>query len=147
MCWDLPSGLVCTRGDQQGWQRRRVEFLEVLLVLALEQLEGRWVVLESVKYGAPALFHTFDNAWDGRSAALGGGVSYGTGLSNKVTADDFVKLGAMRIVLVVELGFGEAVAIFVFDVGIFLQMRVRFLEPIVEKVVSKGVISFIVMFG
>ena len=70
----------------------------------------------------------------------------GTGLSDEVTANDFVELGAMRVVLVIELGFGDAAAIVISNVGIFLQMRMHFLEHLVDQVVRKGVVSLVVMF-
>ena len=91
----------------------------------------RRVVFEPIEDGVPTLFHAFDNAWDIGSAEVGARVGNGAGFGNKVTADDFIKLGTVRVVLVVELGFRLGVPVIVFRVCIFLQRKMCFFEHLV----------------
>ena len=94
----------------------------------------------SVEYKVPALFHALDDAWNVGCVVLGGGISDGTSLSDEVTADDSVQLGAVWIVLVDKLRCRKVIAVIVFDIGALLQERMRFLEHFVEKVVGKQVV-------
>ena len=91
--------------------RCRAEVPKVLRVLKVEDFELRWRPFESVKDGVPTFLHALDDVGHVGGACHGVRVGDRAGLGDEVTSDDFVQLGAVWVVFVIEFCLGLGISI------------------------------------